>query len=165
MLIVALWMAAASNPLALAEQGLVQCWHPDSAKKTCRTIASYRKTGPREYDNVALLPLSPDGRVTIETHTPVVLKGYAVCGPIRIHDAAAGILRKDGKIVPQAIAQPILNKVAQSVASLDGLETCTRYEASGPDFIAKVSVSGKYSSDLDSAVKWISLADGYTVKP
>lgn len=166
MLIVAFWMAApASNPLALAEQGLVQCWHPDSVNKTCRTIASYRKTGPGEYDNAALLPLSPQGRITIETHTPVVLKGDAVCGPIRMHDATAGILRKDGKIVPPAIAQPTLDKLAQLVASVDGLETCTRYEASGPNLIAKVSISGKYRPDLDSPVKWIGLMDGYIVTP
>ena len=166
MLIVALWMAAeASNPLALAEQGLVQCWHPDSVKKTCPTIASYRKTGPGEYDNAALLPLSPQGQLTLETHTPVVLKGDAVCGPIRMYDATAGILRKDGKIVPPAIARPTLDKVSQLVASLDGLETCTRYEASGRDFIAKVSLSGNYHPELDSPVKWISLMDGYTVTP
>jgi hypothetical protein len=166
MLIVTLWMApATTNPLALAEHGLVQCWYPDSARKTCRTIASYRKTGPGAYDNKALVPVSPQGQITVETHTPVVIKGDAVCGPIRMHDVKAGTLRKDGKIVSPAMAQPTLDKVAQMVAPLDGLETCTRYEASGSDLTAKVSISGKYRSDLDSPVKWIGPTDGYTVTP
>lgn len=73
--------AAPSNPLARAEAGELQCYRPDVAKKTCQSIASYERTGPGTYDNKALVALSNEA--TLETHTPVVLKGDAVCGYIR----------------------------------------------------------------------------------
>jgi hypothetical protein len=70
-----------ANPLALAVQGLSQCYRPDATHKTCQSIATYLRTGPGTYDNKALVPVSSDA--TLETHTPVIIKGDAVCGSIR----------------------------------------------------------------------------------
>lgn len=157
--------ANAMNPLALAEKGLWQCWRPNFSSKTCRVIASYRKTGPERYDNTAILALSTRGPVTVETHSLVVVRGGSVCGAVRTQDIEAGIVRNGARIVASADAQPILEQVAQIMAPLNGQETCTRYERSGPDFIAKISVAGRYRPELDTKVKWISSADGYTVTP
>jgi hypothetical protein len=154
-----------ANPLQLAEQGLLQCWVPDSSKKTCRVIASYRKTGPGMYDNEAKVALSSQGPMTVETHTPVSIRGDAVCGQIRTQEILAGTLRKGDEIVSSADAQPVLNQVARLVAPLDGQETCTRYEPSGPNFKAKISIAGTYRPEHDTEVKWIGPADGYAVTP
>ena len=71
-----------ANPLEPAEHGLMQCWRADPIRKTCAVIASYRKTGPGAYDNEAIVGLSKQGPVTVETHTPVTLRGDAVCGKV-----------------------------------------------------------------------------------
>jgi hypothetical protein len=154
-----------ANPLVFAERGLLQCWHPDLSKKTCRVIASYQKTGPGKYDNKAIVAISSQGPITVETHTPVTLRGDAVCGQVRTEDIQTGILRKADKVVASTDAQPVLNRIVQVVAPFAGQETCTRYEPSGPDFAAKISIEGKYRPDLDTKVKWITPADGYSVMP
>jgi hypothetical protein len=172
MLFVSLLIAATAiskpnpaNPLALAEQGLSQCWVPDAIRKTCRVIASYRKTGPGTYDNKAVVGLSPQGPMSVETHTPVTVRGDSVCGKVRTEDVETGTLRKSDQVVSSAEAQPVLREIARVVAPLNGQETCTRYESSGISFTAKVSIDGRYRPENDTEVKWISPADGYTVAP
>lgn len=171
MLITILLMAAAPaqanpvNPLTPAEQGMVQCWSPDLSKKTCRVIASYRKTGPGTYDNEAIVGLSPEGPLTVETHTPVTLSGDAVCGAVKTQDIRQGTLRRGQNLVGTAVAQHILNRVATLMAPLDGKETCTRYSSAGGKLTAKIWISGAYHPEDDTEVKWISPADGYIIVP
>lgn len=152
-----------ADPVALAEKGQLQCYRPDAQKKTCQSIASYRRTGPGTYDNTALIPLAPNA--TLETHSPVVIKAGAVCGFIRGQDALAGSLRVDGAIVEPEKAKPILERVAQAMAPMSGKEICTRYAPTGNDFTAKISIAGTYRADQDATVKWISPSEGYTVTP
>ena len=155
--------ARPANPLALAEKGQVQCYRPDAQKKTCQSIAAYQRTGPGTYDNKALIPVSKDA--TLETHTPVVIKGNAVCGSIRAQDMIAGTLRMSGKVVAHDAAKPILERIAQSLGPLAGKEICTSYEPAGSNFTAKISVAGSYRADQDETVRWIGPADGYAVTP
>jgi hypothetical protein len=154
---------ASANPLLLAEKGEVQCYRPDMEKKTCQSIASYRQTGPGTYDNAALIPVAAD--VTLETHTPVVVRGNAVCGFVRGEDAVAGTLRVGGKVVDPQKAKPILERIAQAMAPMADKEICTTYEPTGANFTAKISIAGTYRADQDETVKWISPTDGYTVTP
>jgi len=155
--------AAPSNPLARAEARELQCYRPDVAKKTCQSIASYELTGPGIYDNKALVALSNEA--TLETHTPVVLKGDAVCGYIRAQDMLAGTVRNRGLVLAPDAARSVLEKVAQSVAAFANKEICTRYVPSGADLTAKVSIAGTYRPDQDAKVKWIGASDGYSVTP
>lgn len=151
------------SPLALAEQGQVQCYRPDVQKKTCQSIASYQRTGPGTYDNRALIPVSADA--TLETHTPVVIKGDAVCGFVRREDTMAGKLRVDGHLVDAEKAKPILERIAEAMAPMSGKEICTKYVPTGAEFTAKISIGGTYDPEEDQTVKWIDPTDGYTVTP
>lgn len=152
-----------TNPLALAEKGQLQCYRPNVQKRTCQSIAVYRPTGPGTYDNKALIPVSVDA--TLETHTAVVIRGDAVCGFVRPEDALAGTLRVKGEVIDPEKAKPVLQRVALAVVPFSGKEICTRYEPSGTDFTAKISIGGTYRADQDEAVKWISPAEGYAVTP
>jgi hypothetical protein len=65
------------NPLEPALAGRVQCYEPNEAKKTCRALASYLRTGGPRYPNTALVLIA--ATVTLETTTPVEVKAGAVC--------------------------------------------------------------------------------------
>lgn len=159
----AVMAAPAQNPLAGAEAGQVQCFRPDVTRKTCQSIASYSRTGERTYDDRTIVAVSKDA--TLETHTPAVLRGHAVCSYIRADDMLAGILRFHGAIVSPDAAKPVLEKIAKSVAPFAGKEICTSYDQSADDFTAKVSIAGTYRPDQDVKVQWIGATDGYTVTP
>lgn len=152
-----------ANPLVLAENGGRQCYRPDVQKKTCQSIASYRLTGPGTYENIALIPVGANA--TLETRTPVVIKGSAVCGVIRGQDTIAGTLRVGGRVIEPEKARRILDRIANAMAPLADKEICTTYVPAGTDLMAKVFIGGSYRSDHDETVKWISPTDGYTVTP
>lgn len=154
---------ATANPLSNAETGLLQCHRPDVQKKTCQSIASYKSTGSSTYDNKAVVPLA--NNVTLETHTPVVIKGDAVCGFIRAEDTVSGVLRVNNVEVESDQAQPVLEKVAQAMGQFAGKEICTRYEDSAGMLTAKVSINGAYQPSQDMQVIWVSPSDGYVVTP
>lgn len=151
----------APGPLANAELGELQCYRPDVENKTCQSTASYRQTGPGTYDNEAVIPITAE--ITLETHTPVVVRDDAVCGFLREKDVLAGTLRAGGEPLPPATAKPLLARLARAMAPMFKSEICTRYEPTDPDFTAKVYVAGAYRPDQDTTVKWISPDDGYTV--
>ena len=153
----------APGPLVNAEMGMLQCYRPDDAQKTCQSIASYRKTGPGTYDNGAEIAAS-DG-VTLETHTPVVIKGDAVCGTIRRQDILAGTIRVGGEPLDAKSAKPLLARIAQAIASVTTAEICTRYEPTDTGFTAKIFFAGAYQPGRDETVKWIRVDEGYTVTP
>ena len=155
--------AASESPLAKAEQGWLQCYRPDVSKKTCQSIASYRRTGPDGFDNKAIIPLG--NGASLETHTPVTVKDGAVCGIITAQDVIGGTLRTGQTVVAAEQAKPVLERIAQGLAPLAGKEICTRYERTGADFTARVTIAGAERPDQSVTVKWISASDGYTVAP
>lgn len=149
------------NPIARANGGELQCYRPNLEKKTCQSIASYRRTGPGTYINAALLPLGEG--VTLETRSPVAIKKGAVCGSITREEILAGTLRVPNQIISPETAKPLLERVADAIGPIVGKEICTRYAPLGADFIAKASIDGLYQPDKDIVVKWIAATDGYTV--
>ena len=157
------YSATSANALANAEKGQLQCYRPDIQKKTCQSIASYRRIAPGTYDNKALLPLGHGA--TLETHAPVVVRGNAVCGYVRSADVIAGEIKVGSAVLPADRAKPVLEHIAQALAPLANEEICTRYQPSAGELTAKVSVNGVYQPDKDETVKWIHPADGYTVTP
>ena len=155
--------AASTDPLARANDGELQCYRPSIEKKTCQSIASYRRTGPGTYVNNALLPVGDD--VTLETHSTVAIKGDAVCGSITRQEILAGTLRVHNQVVDPQTAKPLLGRAADAISAFFGKEFCTTYHQSGSDIIAKASMDGVRQPDKDSIVKWIAPTDGYTVAP
>jgi len=107
---------AMTNLLANADKGLLQCYRPNVQNKTCQSIAAYQHVDADTYDNKAIIPVSKN--VTLETHTPVVIKGDAVCGSIRAEDTTAGLLRVDNLQVDSTAAKPVLERIAQAMAPL-----------------------------------------------
>jgi predicted metalloprotease with PDZ domain len=155
--------AASSDPIADSNRGELRCYRPDVGKKTCQSIASLKRTGQQTYINTTLLPLGDV--VTLEMHSPVTIRGNAVCGTLTRQDALAGTLRTRNQVIAPETAKPLLEHVAQAISPFFNKLLCTRYEPSGADFIAKTSIDGVYRPDQDVIAKWIAPTDGYTVAP
>src|SRR5439155_9656988 len=110
--------AASADPIARSKDGELQCYGPNVEKRTCQSIASYRRTGPGAYVNNALLPLGDD--VTLETQSPVVIEGDAVCGSITQQEVLAGTLRVHKQVLAPETAKPLLRRVADAISTIFG---------------------------------------------
>jgi hypothetical protein len=153
------------DPLAQADDGMIQCYGPNETAKSCQSIASYRRNADGTYANTAIVLLAPSPIVTLETVTTVTIEDGAVCGFIRKTDIANGKLSISNKAVPAAQAAPLLEKVSLAMASLVDRKICTRYVPAGTGLTAKATVAGETDPIPDQAVKWVKPSDGYTVAP
>lgn len=156
---------AQPDPLTPASTGMAQCYKPDGARKTCSSLAYYKRLNATTFENRAITLIAPQGAVTLETVTPVTLKGAAVCGAIREQDVLAGKLRANGTLVPPEQATPALAQISQALSSVIDKEICTRYVTEGVVLKAKASIDGVEQPALDQAVIWVKESDGYTVAP
>ena len=153
------------NPLAPAMKGQMQCHQPDDKKRTCRSIATYKREPDGSYSNKAIVLISRAGPVTLETVTPVTVEAGAVCGSIRAEDIMKGKLRVADRMLPDDEARPVLLRVSQSMTPVMGKRICTSYVMDQTGFIAKASIDGVYRVESDQTVKWVRAADGYVIAP
>ena len=158
--------ADAAGPLAPARSGQVQCYRPDRARKTCRSLAAYRAAPGGDYVNAATIPISPDGVVTLTTETPVRVVAGAVCGALRAEDVARGTVIAGGTAVPPEQAAPLLAQIADLMSGLIGRQICTRYEAApAGDLLARVTIDGAEQPEATQSVAWVGADEGYRIAP
>lgn len=158
--------AAYAAPLTPAAGGQIQCYVPDTTKKTCVSMAYYVARDDGAFDNRAVVLLNKEPAVTLETTTRVAIKDGAVCGAIRAEDIAAGKVTVGDHVMTPEEASPVLNSITQALAPVIGHEICTAFvpDASGK-LVAQASMDGKRQAEQDQAVLWVSPSDGYTVAP
>jgi hypothetical protein len=158
--------AAAPNPLAPAAEGKLECYSPDAAKKTCKSLAAYRPRPDGGYDSLSLIILQPNPLVTLQMVSPVRVRNGQVCGPVREADIQQASFQVNGQAVTPEQTAEMRGKVRALMAPLLGKEVCTQY-LPAPDGarIARSVEAGKPRPELDQKVIWISQSDGYKVAP
>ena len=158
--------AAYAAPLTPAGTGQIQCYVPDTAKKTCSSMAYYQARDDGGFDNRAVILLNKSPVVTLDMTTRVTIKDGAVCGALRAEDIAAARVTVGDHVMTADESGPVLNQITQGLSNVIGHEICTAYvpDASGK-LTAQASMDGKRQAEQDQPVLWISPSDGYTVAP
>jgi hypothetical protein len=157
--------SADSDPLAPAMAGQVQCYTPDTARRTCRSIGAYAK-GAGGVQNTAIVLVSATPLVTMETTAPVQVKGRAICGTLATRDLATARFRIDGQPADPQRLEGLRNAVGKAMEPLIGHEICSSNLASGSGpMTAQASLDGKRAPTLDQQMIWVSPRDGYRVAP
>lgn len=155
----------ATDPLAPARAGQLQCYSPDTAKKTCNSLAGYTDNGDGTFTNTVTVLLSSQPAITLSNATMVRVIDGAVCGTISQRDIAAGTVSVDGQVLPSEQAQFVLAAVSNALDKVIDHEICTTYEPVGEGLVAHGSLDGVARSDLDQPIIWVAPSDGYTVAP
>ena len=157
--------SAPENPLLPAESGNVQCYEPDEAKKTCRSISSYHPLGDQQYSSTTTVLISRMSSMTLETTSPVEIKNGAICGLVTPNDIATSKVRIADRLLDPTEAKPYLEAIQKSLKALIGKEVCSTYVSSPEGLISKVTVNGAYRANTDELMKWIGPSESYTVAP
>lgn len=169
-----LWMLAAAalvvtaanaDPLANAREGQLQCYKPDTARKSCGALSGYTFNKDGSISNQAQVLLSPQPLVTMRTVSPVSMKGEAVCGVARKQDIDTATILVDGSPLPEDKAVEARNQISAAMQGLQGQEICTTYVAEGDHLITKITMNGQPKPEFTQTVIWVKPTDGYTVSP
>jgi hypothetical protein len=151
-------------PLFPATKDLVQCYQPDVVKKTCESIAEYRRLKGNTYVNTATVLISSTQPIAVKTVSPVIVKNGAVCGYVSKSELLNGIVQVSGRDLPTEKASQILAKVAEAMAANLDREICTTYFREGTSLIARGTIGGAEPFP-EKRVVWIKRTDGYRVAP
>lgn len=157
--------AAAPDPLAPSQEGLVECSDPDDVKKTCQVLSFYRSLGDGAYSStdVGMLPIP--GAVTLEFTSRVTVRDGKACGVLRAEDLAQIRLFKGERPMSKDEAAPIMALVNQVLAPITGRTICGTYEAAPNGFKTTTTVDGVRRPEMDTVGRWIKLSDGYVLTP
>lgn len=154
-----------ADPLAPVLKGQVQCYSPDVARKTCRSIGGYVPNPDGSYQNKATVLLSASPLIVMETVAPVTVKHGAVCGAVTPHDIETAHFTIEGQPANAAQAERLRAALTQAEAAIFDHEICTAEGVVGGAATAEVSVDGARTPTMDQRMVWVSPADGFKVAP
>ena len=157
--------AASADPLAEGLAGKLQCYRPDTTRKTCGALSSYSLRRDGAVLNTADVMLSPNPVVVMHTVSTVEIKGEAVCGPLRKDDIDGAAILVNGVPLPEEKAVAARAQIAGAFQAMLGKEVCTTYVPDGDKLSAHVSVDGKPNPAFTQTVIWVNPEDGYKVGP
>jgi len=151
----------ATDPLAAAKAGKLQCTTPNMEKKTCLGLSSYKLNPDGSFVTTVTVMVAPQPVVTMEVKSAGTVKDGALCAPIRTADFEAAIFRMDGKPADPAMASAIRAQVVGSIAPLAGKLGCTRETPDGAAAKAEVTIDGVLRPELTQRVLWVKPEEGY----
>ncbi len=96
--------AAFPEPIGRAGAGAIQCYMPDTRRKTCGTTSRYRRMDSGVIEMVTLMVVTKT--IIMEVTEPVEIKGDKVCSVMLQSELdAAKFVTTEGKPVDDAQAQ------------------------------------------------------------
>jgi hypothetical protein len=158
--------ASLPDPIAPSAKGQLQCYSPDTARKTCSSFASYKSQANGAIDNIAIVLISENPIITMEIVSPVEIKAGKICGKVRKQDVDAAKFTVGGLLANATQAAMLREQIQLSYKSFFGHEICTAYLDQGGILLAKATMDGVPMPEAtDQRVLWISPGDGYRVSP
>lgn len=152
---------AQTEPLGPARQGQVQCFEPDAANKICAAMASYAFAADGAINNTSDVLIFPEPAIVMHISSPVTVRDGAVCGPIRQTDIDAASFTIDGQAAGADNTQMIRSQMQEQLASMIGVEVCSRFVPDGDHLRAVATAGGR--PQPDQRVIWVNASDGYRV--
>jgi hypothetical protein len=163
-LVAAVVGAAPADPIGPAKQGLVQCYAPDPAKKTCRSIGAYAVQPDGTIQNAATTLISKSPAIVMRTKAPVQIKAGAICGTIQRADLDSASFTYEGADLQGEDLAKLKAAIGSAMTPLIGHEVCTTFAADGEMLAGQVSLDGARKPDMDQKVVWVSPSE-YSVAP
>ncbi|KQW84040.1 hypothetical protein [Brevundimonas sp. Root1279] len=156
------------DPLAPARDGMVQCYRPNAAAKTCNAIGSYRFGADGAITNDAVNLLNADPLIVMHATAKVYVRDGAECSMIVNDPTTITAVEFNGApLAGEQLAAAQKGIVDSMIAGLGGEgEFCTTYHPN-PDgtLRAAVTIDGVAKPEAESVVLWVNPADGWRVAP
>lgn len=157
--------ASLSPPISDAATGRLQCYQPDTARKTCQSLASYRIDKAGKIVNSTTVLLSPSAPVAMTTATEIKIRSGQVCGYVTPEGLAAATFAVGDEPATAKQTAILRERTSAAQRGVFGREVCTAYIADGNSIIAKTTLGGVAQPAWDQKVIWVSPGEGYKVAP
>ncbi len=153
------------EPIALASDGQLQCWSPDTARKTCLALATFRVRDDGAIEASAIVQVSSRPPATMEIAIPVEVADGQVCGAVRDQDIDAAAFSLAGLPLDDAQAEPVRDQVRETIRNFIGRRLCVAFLPQGASLLAKPTIDGAPQRGMDQTVIWVAPSQAYVVAP
>ncbi|QTC93013.1 hypothetical protein [Brevundimonas goettingensis] len=163
-----LTLAAASDPLAPARQGQVQCYDPLPAQKLCRAIGSYAFGADGTITSLAETRLQDSPVIVMFARSAVVIRDGKECSNGDLKEADIEKIEIDGQPLPAAALAQVRPQIIAGLPDFmkGGEPLCSAYAANADGTMtATADVGGVAHPELTATVMWVNPADGWKVVP
>ncbi len=156
----------ATDPLALARSGQLQCFTPDTSRKMCLALAGYTWGPGRAIQIRADILMAPASLlIVMRTSTSVEVRSGAVCGRVRARDIEASTFTIAGRPVPQQMVQLVSPQILSVMRSHLDREICATFVPNGSTVTTQLTIDGVAHPQISETFIWVRPNEGYAVGP
>ena len=159
------WAAPLGAPIAAAAQGQLQCYAPDVAHKTCKTLSAFRSGADGTIENTATMLIWKTPMIVMRTVSRVEIKAGQVCSHLNPQEIETAEFTLGKGPADPAKSATLRKMIAGAMKRMFGREICTAYVQNGDSLLAKATIEGASRPGADQKVIWVSPTDGYRVGP
>lgn len=163
-----LTLAAASDPLGPARQGMVQCYDPVPAQQLCRAIGAYEFKADGSVLNTAETRLQDSPAIVMFAHSEVVIRDGKECSLDAVKPTDIDRIEIEGQPLPADALETVRAQIVAELPEMltSGQPLCSTYPAhtDGPMTVT-VEIGGIAHPELTATVQWVNPADGWKVTP
>ena len=149
--------ALATDPLAPAWSGQVQCYSPDSDRRQCSSIGAYRHAPDGKILNEAIVGISKSPNIIMTTVAEVQVKQGLICGVVSSKDVEGSVFSVEGNPASNEQAVVLRQQMTAAMQPLFGRQVCV-------SAVGEASVDGARVPQMDQRVSWVPAEAGYTVR-
>lgn len=157
--------APETDVVAQVRAGKMLCSNPDTATKTCSTIASYTRREDGTFVEKGEVLISPDQPITLGMSMVVRVDGDAICGTMELTDLQKAAVRVDGMPLPPDRNEAALSKLIEKLKPMAGRKVCEGLQVEDGQLMKYGQVERVDLKLPGKPVSWISPAEGYRVAP
>ena len=164
--VLAATQADAAGQIDELRAGKLECYGPNTAKRTCAAISGYSFSGGTIMNKAEVL-ISADPVGVMTTDSPVTLKGEAICGIPFKKDIDAATITSGGQVLSGVQADRVKAQIWATMAPNAGKELCTNYAPNGSGgYTTSYTLGGKPEAGIPpTTVILVDPKDGYRVAP
>lgn len=163
-----LLLASATDPLAPAHAGQVQCYDPLPAQKLCRAIGSYDFATDGTISNLAVTRIQDTPAIVMFARSPVVLKDDKECSASALKETDIEKIEVNGQPLDTATLAVARGQIVAALPDFmkTGEALCSAYTPHADGTMsATVDVGGVAHPELTATVRWVDPAEGWKVVP
>ncbi|MES1198548.1 MAG: hypothetical protein ABUS48_01035 [Pseudomonadota bacterium] len=154
----------ASDPIAQARSGMLQCYSPDTVSHTCHALAEYRVAPNGDISNPATILIQADPLIVMHSTSKVVIRDHKICGRVLDSDVAAATFDVGGAPASAEATTRLRQRIGPRIIAQG--EVCSLFTSDGAGgYFVSVELNGVRHPEMADIIIWVRPTDGFRVAP
>ena len=156
---------ADDDPFAPAKAGKLECFAPNSEKKTCLDMSRYTWDANDQILEEDEFAVSANPLITARSKDFVIINRGEACQVVSKDKVLEATFFRGGVQVSDSEQTQFRGRQLQQLSSIVGKKVCMSLSPYGSVFIAEYSIDGNPLPSATNRLKWISPDEGYVLAP